>query len=165
MEKNETGPVYCLRHPKTETRLKCASCGAPVCPKCMVTTEVGMKCPDCVRKLKTHLEIISPAQYLFGILAGLGSSLAGALVAGLLLPLGGLLVSILGGMGLGYGVSQAIFYSTGRKLGKRVQLIAALSVAVGFLLIGWFVFPFWIFSVLYWVTAVAAVVSALYYLK
>lgn len=28
----------------TRTRLTCVDCGAPVCPKCMVRTEVGIKC-------------------------------------------------------------------------------------------------------------------------
>ena len=30
------------------TRLTCAGCGAPICPRCMSRTPVGYKCPDCV---------------------------------------------------------------------------------------------------------------------
>ena len=29
----------------TETRLTCATCEAPICPKCLVETKVGFKCP------------------------------------------------------------------------------------------------------------------------
>jgi len=29
------------------TQLTCAGCGAPICPRCLVRTPVGLKCPDC----------------------------------------------------------------------------------------------------------------------
>ncbi len=37
----------CARHPSVETGLKCASCGTPICPSCLVQTPVGMKCKSC----------------------------------------------------------------------------------------------------------------------
>src|SRR5215211_1874605 len=40
----------CVNHPKVETRLTCSSCGDPICPRCMVTTAVGQKCPRCARQ-------------------------------------------------------------------------------------------------------------------
>ena len=40
------GPaLICERH-KNETRLSCAECSTPICPKCAVRTPVGFKCPD-----------------------------------------------------------------------------------------------------------------------
>lgn len=30
-----------------ETRLQCVNCGAPICLRCQVRTEVGLKCPKC----------------------------------------------------------------------------------------------------------------------
>ena len=39
----------CVNHPKVETWLTCSSCGDPICPRCMVTTAVGQKCPRCAR--------------------------------------------------------------------------------------------------------------------
>ena len=36
----------CASH-GVETRLHCASCGKPICLRCQVRTEVGIKCPDC----------------------------------------------------------------------------------------------------------------------
>jgi hypothetical protein len=30
-----------------ETRLQCAECGAPICPKCFVRTDVGLRCQTC----------------------------------------------------------------------------------------------------------------------
>lgn len=43
----ETPVIYCARHPKTETLLRCGRCGTPICPRCMVQSGVGIRCPDC----------------------------------------------------------------------------------------------------------------------
>ncbi|MCB0860005.1 MAG: rhomboid family intramembrane serine protease [Solirubrobacterales bacterium] len=37
----------CYRHPNVETGVSCSSCGRPICPDCMTTTPVGMRCPEC----------------------------------------------------------------------------------------------------------------------
>ena len=33
-------------HDGAETRLRCVTCVAPICPKCLVETKVGFKCPE-----------------------------------------------------------------------------------------------------------------------
>jgi membrane associated rhomboid family serine protease len=46
----------CYRHPSRETGVSCSNCGRPICPDCMTTTPVGMRCPECARertKVKT----------------------------------------------------------------------------------------------------------------
>jgi membrane associated rhomboid family serine protease len=40
----------CYRHPSRETGVSCSSCGRPICPDCMTTTSVGMRCPECSRQ-------------------------------------------------------------------------------------------------------------------
>ncbi len=40
----------CYRHPSRETGVSCSNCGRPICPDCMTTTPVGMRCPDCARQ-------------------------------------------------------------------------------------------------------------------
>src|ERR1017187_4211815 len=40
----------CYRHPSRETGVSCSSCGRPICPDCMTTTSVGMRCPECARQ-------------------------------------------------------------------------------------------------------------------
>jgi membrane associated rhomboid family serine protease len=40
----------CYRHPSRETAVSCSSCGRPICPDCMTTTPVGMRCPECARQ-------------------------------------------------------------------------------------------------------------------
>ena len=68
----------CARHPKVETNLRCASCGTPICPKCLVQTPVGMKCRECGTQRGGVLFTLSPGQaasalavgLLFGVVAG-----------------------------------------------------------------------------------------------
>ncbi len=51
----------CYRHPSRETGVSCSNCGRPICPDCMTSTPVGMRCPECasqrtkvVRLRQTH---------------------------------------------------------------------------------------------------------------
>jgi membrane associated rhomboid family serine protease len=39
----------CYRHPDRETNVACSNCGRPICPDCMTSTPVGMRCPECAR--------------------------------------------------------------------------------------------------------------------
>jgi membrane associated rhomboid family serine protease len=40
----------CYRHPGRETGVHCSNCGRPICPDCMTSTPVGMRCPECARQ-------------------------------------------------------------------------------------------------------------------
>jgi len=40
----------CYRHPSRQTGVSCSNCGRPICPDCMTTTAVGMRCPECARQ-------------------------------------------------------------------------------------------------------------------
>lgn len=42
-----TTTTSCARHRRRESLAACASCGAPMCSQCMVSTPVGFKCPSC----------------------------------------------------------------------------------------------------------------------
>ena len=45
----------CYRHPGRETNVGCSNCGRPICPDCMTSTPVGMRCPECAReRTKVH---------------------------------------------------------------------------------------------------------------
>jgi membrane associated rhomboid family serine protease len=43
----------CYRHPNRETGVSCSNCGRPICPECMTSTSVGMRCPECARQRTT----------------------------------------------------------------------------------------------------------------
>ena len=42
--------AVCYRHPNRETGVSCSNCGRPICPDCMTSTPVGMRCPECSRQ-------------------------------------------------------------------------------------------------------------------
>ena len=74
----------CYRHPERETGVSCSNCGRPICPDCMTTTSVGMRCPECARdrtKVKTMRSVEEPtATYVLialNVLVALGLILGG----------------------------------------------------------------------------------------
>ena len=80
----------CYRHPDRETGVSCSNCGKPICPDCMTTTPVGMRCPDCagqrqrVQSMRSlHVDPIA-TYVLIGInvLLFLGSGGGGGILAG-----------------------------------------------------------------------------------
>ena len=40
----------CYRHPSRETGVSCSNCERPICPDCMTSTPVGMRCPECAKQ-------------------------------------------------------------------------------------------------------------------
>ena len=40
----------CYRHPGRETGVSCSNCGRAICPDCMTTSPVGMRCPECAHQ-------------------------------------------------------------------------------------------------------------------
>src|SRR5215217_6116614 len=75
----------CYRHPKRETGVRCSNCERPICPDCMTSTPVGMRCPECARqssKVRTMRTMTSEPTltYIligFNVLVGIGSLLGG----------------------------------------------------------------------------------------
>ena len=80
----------CYRHPKRETGVRCSNCERPICPDCMTSTPVGMRCPECarqstkVRTMRSMTDEPSLTYLLIGInvLVALGSLLGGASATG-----------------------------------------------------------------------------------
>jgi membrane associated rhomboid family serine protease len=50
MEASTRTRQTCYRHPNRETGVSCSNCGRPICPECMTSTPVGMRCPECARQ-------------------------------------------------------------------------------------------------------------------
>ena len=91
----------CYRHPNRETGVRCSNCERPICPDCMTSTPVGMRCPECARRGATRVRTMRSASdepsltyILIGInvLAGIGSLLGsgGGATSGALTHDGGL---------------------------------------------------------------------------
>lgn len=61
----------CYRHPGRETGVSCSNCERPICPDCMTTTSVGMRCPECAKqrtKVKTMGSVTEPT-LTYGLIA------------------------------------------------------------------------------------------------
>jgi hypothetical protein len=120
----------CVNHPKVETRLTCSSCGDPICPRCMVATAVGQKCPRCARQSGRAKGTPEPALLARGFGVGLAAAVAGGFLL-LAVPFASLLVSLLYGFLVGLAVSRAVHRRTHARLG----LAAAAAVVVGLSLV------------------------------
>ena len=48
----------CYRHTNRVTGVSCSNCGRPICPDCMTSTSVGMRCPECANQ-KTKVRTVS----------------------------------------------------------------------------------------------------------
>jgi membrane associated rhomboid family serine protease len=80
----------CYRHKNRETGVHCSNCGRPICPDCMTSTPVGMRCPECarqstrVRGMRSTSDEPTLTYLLIGInvLVFLGAALGGASATG-----------------------------------------------------------------------------------
>ena len=71
------------------TRISCVECGRPVCPKCMVRTEVGTKCETCAAPVAPRIPAVRRSR-LPWMLAVVGLCIViGSVVAVILLRGGG----------------------------------------------------------------------------
>lgn len=75
----------CYRHPNRETGVRCSNCERPICPDCMTSTPVGMRCPECarqstkVRTMRTMTDEPTLTYFLIAlnVLVGIGSLFGG----------------------------------------------------------------------------------------
>ncbi len=128
-----TDSMHCYRHPKRETRVSCATCGRPICTECMVSTDVGIKCPDDARLPRgARAGVMKTDQVVRSILAGVGVAAAGVPVAYVLflLPFTWLLSAA-----AGYGAGTLINRAGGRNGGPLAIVISVLATALPFLVL------------------------------
>lgn len=123
--------TYCARHPKIETGLHCGRCDTPICPKCVVMTDVGARCPDCAPRRKLPQFEVTPMFALRGLGGALASGAAAGAAWGWLIPYGFGFFSIFLGIGLGYVVAESTGRATSRKKsGPVLQAIAGTGVVL-----------------------------------
>lgn len=123
---------YCLRHPNTETNLACGKCGAYVCPRCMVQTPVGVRCPDCARMRRLPTFDVGLVHYARAIGAGVVSGGVLGYLWALIAPwtvhfwVANYVVLI----AIAYLVGEAVSLSVNRKRSRGLGAIAVLSLGV-----------------------------------
>lgn len=118
----------CSYHPNVDTEMTCAECGKPICPKEMVLTPVGYKCPEDARPTKGQYTFVKPKQMVFAALAALGCGLVGALVLAFV-GFGG----IIGGLLWGALTAELVRRASGGHRGGVVGAVAAGGIVTGWL--------------------------------
>ena len=125
--------MQCARHPKVETELTCGRCETPICPRCVVFTDVGARCPTCAPARKLPQFEVSFVHLLRGTTAALGTGAALGAVWGALLPGRIGLLGLFLAAALGYAIAEAVSAVTNRKAGTALQVIAAAGALAAYL--------------------------------
>jgi len=125
--------MQCARHPKVETGLACGRCATTICPKCMVMTDVGARCPDCAPRRRLPQFEVGPLFLMRGVAAAIAAGAALGLAWGLILPGDyGIIFAVIVGFGLGYGIGETVSLATNRKLAPTLQVTAAFGVMLAY---------------------------------
>jgi len=124
--------MRCALHPQTETNLRCGKCGQPICPKCVVQTPVGDRCPECAAMKRLPVYEVSVLLYARAVAAGLIS----ASVLGTIWPFipSLYILWLLIGVGIGYAIGEVVSLSVNRKRGLRLQAIAGTSMIASYII-------------------------------
>ena len=151
--------MKCAYHPDVETNLRCGKCGKPICPKCMVQTPVGARCPDCAKLSKLPTYRVSTQYYLRAVGTGLGMAIVCGLVWGVVIGLVPFFyLNLLLAPGFGYAIGEVVSLSVNRKRGIGLATVAGIAVAMSYLasilLFPWG-FPFSLFNLVLDLIAVA----------
>jgi len=125
---NESGePLYCINHPKTETRLRCNRCGNPICPKCAVRTPVGFRCTQCIKGQQAVFYSATPLDYLIAVVIGLvASTIVAFIISAVGLFFTFFLAPVAGGV-----IAEVVRWATGRRRGRWMWLLVSACIVVG----------------------------------
>ena len=118
--------LRCARHPGTETVLRCGRCETPICPRCLVATPVGARCPTCAQ-VKRFALLLKPRELARAVAFGLGAAALGTIVLSFIPFLG-----LLGYVALGFGVGEAVAVGANRKRARELGPIAVACLFVGY---------------------------------
>ena len=126
--------MKCAYHPDVETNLRCGKCGKPICPKCLVQTPVGARCPDCARLYKLPTYRVSTKYYLRAMGTGLGMAIACGFGWGAVTGLVSFLyLNFLLAPGIGYAIGQVVSLSVNRKRSTGLAVVAGIAVVISYL--------------------------------
>ena len=125
--------MRCAIHPEIETNLRCARCGKPICPKCLVETPVGAKCRDCAGLYKLPTYHVSTKYYLRAVGTGLVIAIICGLVWGRVMGFAPVYLNLLLAPGAGYAIGELVSLSVNRKRGTRLAVVAGIAVVISYL--------------------------------
>ncbi len=126
--------MKCARHPDVETNLTCGKCGTPICPKCLVQTPVGARCPKCANVRRLPVYDVSTTYYTRATVAALGGGAALGAIWYFIqyYAFGGWFLFLIAA-GVGYAVGEIVSRSVNRKRGRGLQVVAAGGVITSYI--------------------------------
>ena len=126
--------MRCAIHPEIETNLRCAKCGKPICPKCLVETPVGAKCQDCAGLSKLPTYHVSTKYYLRAVVAGLVIAIICGLVWSVVMGFVPFFyLNLLLAPGAGYVIGEVVSLSVNRKRGTGLAVVAGIAMVISYL--------------------------------
>ena len=130
--------MRCAVHPEVETNLRCGKCGQPICPKCMVQTPVGARCPNCARLYKLPTYRVSATYYLRAIGTALGMAIIVGLIWGIienfLLSYFFGFFSLILAAGVGYAIGEVVSLSVNRKRGRWLAAVGGMAMVISYVI-------------------------------
>jgi hypothetical protein len=120
--------ITCPRHPKIETHLRCGRCGTPICPKCLVYTPVGARCPKCAAPPRSLRGYASPVRLALAVVVGLAIGMVGG-VALSFLQFG--VLALLPLLLTGFLVGEAMSAVANRSSGSGLAVAAFVCTVIG----------------------------------
>jgi len=125
--------MKCAYHPDVETNLRCGKCDKPICPKCMVQTPVGARCPDCAKLYKLPTYRVSTRYYLMAAGVALGMAIVcGAAWGAIEWLVPSFYISLLLAPGAGYAIGEVVSRSVNRKRGTGLAVVGSIAVAISY---------------------------------
>lgn len=123
----------CICGSGLDTTLRCSKCDRPICPKCMVQTPVGARCPECARLYKLPTYSVSAIHYLVAAAV----SVVVALTLGFVWSLAARRVpyfdlNLFLGPVIGYVIGEATSRAVNRKRSLGLAAIGAAGVVAGY---------------------------------
>jgi hypothetical protein len=124
----------CARHPDVETSLRCGRCDTPICPRCLVQTPVGARCPTCARLYKLPTFRVSPAYYARAAGTALGMAAATGVVWGVINAfIGFFYLNLVLAAGVGYAIGEVVSLAVNRKRGRWLAAAGGTGMAAAYL--------------------------------
>jgi hypothetical protein len=128
VDDGDSVPLYCYRHPKSETYVRCGRCDQPICPKCAVQGPVGFRCRQCGLVKSATLSSFTPQQ----LALGLGASVGGGALLGFIGGQMGFFSIFVGFFGGGL-IAEAFVRMVGMKRGPLMRAMLYGGMVAGIL--------------------------------
>jgi hypothetical protein len=116
----------CSFHPGVETEVRCTECGRYICPKDMVETPVGYKCPVCAKPARSQYVVVKPGQVLLASIVGGAVGVGGGVVLAFVPLLG-----IFSGIIWGVATAEAARRASGGHREWAVGIVAIAAIVLG----------------------------------